>query len=476
MLTYATQDILAGARAGQRSIFLSNYFFMSGEATQGTIHSGWGTKLGGVFKTWRRRWFVLRAGTLSYYTAPNGILKKEFDIKDAVAYLDPNPKRPHAFAVKNAKRTLEIVVDSDAEADEWVAKISTHIRLQHMKVAITDFEILKVIGRGAYGKVMLVRLKTSGQLFAMKSLSKTKLSEYQLIGRTVAERNVLLTANHPNIVSARYSFQTDTKVFLVMDYIHGGELLERIRADTRFSEERTRLYAAELVLGIEYLHSLGVIHRDLKPENVLFDEKGHVRITDFGLVKERMTEGVTTTTFCGTPEYMAPEIVQSKPYTTSVDWWSLGILIFEMLYSYPPFYDQNITKLYRMIVHQDIVFPRGASETARSIVLQLCQRDPQARLGSGEGGVQEIKDHTFFQGLDWGKVLAQQIPMPWVPSPEAKLDGSQFKGACTEEDPSISYEDNKAIPQATNLELVGFTLTNEAVAERRLGGKGHAPV
>jgi serine/threonine protein kinase len=435
------------------------------------IHSGWCEKLcsGKVFKPWKRRWFVLRSGLLSYYPVPNGALKKAFDIREAVAYLNLDSKRLHSFAVKTSKLTLVLAVDSDAEAEEWVAKISRNIQLQHMKIRLADFEILKILGVGAYGKVRLVKLKGAAQLFAMKSLSKAKLAQNKLVGRTMAERNVLLNANHPNLVSARYSFQTDTKVFLIMDYVCGGELLQRIRDLRRVPEDSTRLYAAELVLAIEYLHAINVTHRDLKPENVLFDERGHLRITDFGLVKENMGEGSTTATFCGTPEYIAPEIIRNTGYTSAVDWWSLGILIFEMLFGFRPFHGQSPAKTYRMIINDDLEFPRAASPAAKSIISGLCQKDPDLRLGCGERGVTEIKEHPFFQGLDWIKVLNQQIPMPWVPPPEAKLDGSAFKGACTEESPAVSLEDPHQIPDQINQALVGFTCTNQAAIDAEIG-------
>jgi serine/threonine protein kinase len=441
---------------------------MSEAVAHGVSHSGWALLKGSLLSGWQRRWFVLYPLVLKVYSAPNAELKAELDLKQAVAALDPSTKHPFTFEVKNAKKSLLISASSDAEASEWVDKISRAIRLQYMKVSLAEFEILKVLGSGAYGKVRMVRLKPTGQIFAMKSLSKRRLADYGLIENTLAERNILMSANHPFLVSARYSFQTDTKVFMIMDYIQGGELLERLKADSRFSEDRTRLYTAELVLAIEYLHSINLVHRDLKPENVLFDEKGHCRLTDFGLAKSDMGGDDTTTTFCGTPEYMAPEMVQRKPYTNAVDWWSLGILVFEMLVGYPPFADPNLPKMYRMIVHAELVFPRDISEVAKSFVLAMCQKDPADRLGSGPKGTAEIREHPFFQSIDWGKVLAMALPMPWVPPKEAKTDASQFSKIATADDPNLSYEDPGEIPDDLNCQLVGFTSTNEAVVDRRL--------
>jgi serine/threonine protein kinase len=442
------------------------------EVAQGPIHSGWAQLKVGVLLGWQRRWFVLYSLVLKVYTAPNGELKDEMNIKQAVAALDPGRKHPFAFEVKNAKKSMLIAGESAEEAEDWVNRISRTIRLQYMKVALGDFEIIKVLGSGAYGKVRMVRLKPTGGIFAMKSLSKKKLADYGLVENTLAERDILMNASHPFLVSARYSFQTDTKVFMIMDYIQGGELLHRLKAESRFSEDATRLYTAELVLAVEYLHSINLVHRDLKPENVLFDEKGHCRITDFGLAKSRMKENDTTTTFCGTPEYMAPEMVQRKPYTNSIDWWAVGILVFEMLVGYPPFADSNLPRMYRMIVHAELAFPRDMSEVAQSFISGMCQKEASQRLGSGPRGVADIKDHPFFQGIDWTKVLSQSLPMPWVPPKEDKTEASQFSLAARADDPNLSYEDPGELPDGLNVHLVGFTCTNDAVVDRRLAG-GH---
>jgi serine/threonine protein kinase len=438
------------------------------EATHGPIHSGWTMLKGSLLSGWQRRWVVLRSRSLCLYTAPNAELKAEIDITESV--VGPiTDKKPFTFEVKNAKKSIVLAAFSDPEATAWIDQISRAIRQQFLKVSLSDFDILKVLGTGAYGKVRMVRLRPTDQIFAMKSLSKRKLADLGLVEHTIAERNVLLNASHPFLVSARYSFQTDTKVFMVMDYIQGGEILERLRLESKFSEAHARLYLAELVLAIEYLHSMNIVHRDLKPENVLIDEKGHCRITDFGLVREAMGRDDTTTTFCGTPDYMAPEMVQRRPYTRSVDWWALGVLAFEMLVGYPAFADPNVPKMYRMIVTAEIVFPRDVSADAQSLINGLCQKDGSKRLGAGERGTAEIREHPFFQSIDWGKVLAQTIPMPWIPPVEEVTEASQFNPLATADDPNLSYEDPGDIPDELNMQLVGFTSTNEALVERRLG-------
>jgi serine/threonine protein kinase len=288
----------------------------------------------------------------------------------------------------------------------------SHIKLLNMKVGLNDFLLLRKLGSGAYGVVFLAQLKVTGQYFAMKCLSKAKLAGLNLIERTLTERNILLKANHPNIVSARYSFSDEARVFFAMDYVTGGTLQDRLTVENHFSEDRARLYAAELVLGIEYLHNLGVIHRDLKPENVLIDANGHLRISDVGLVKQKHSALDGGRTFCGTPEYIAPEMVLGRDYNEALDWWALGVVIFAMMFGYVPFEHRNIKQLYELIVEAEIECPTGASPVAVSLIQGLCKKQPAERLGPAA-----IRQHPFFHGIDWDVVLAQTSAMPWVPPP-----------------------------------------------------------
>jgi serine/threonine protein kinase len=382
---------------------------------QGTIHAGWALKLGALFKTWRRRWFVLMRGELLYFTSLGTSPKGVIDLTPAVVFLDPTCKRQPAFSIRNEDRTWHIVTETRMEAVEWVNKIRCTIATGYHAVSVHDFKVLWQLGAGEYGKVFLVEYCATRELFAMKSLSKKQIIEGDLVERTLAERSVLLTANHPFLISARWAFQTTKKAVLVMEYAPGGDLLRRMRVDRKFSEPRAQIYAAQLVLGIEYLHGIGIVHRDLKPGNILIDSTGHLRITDFGFVKERMGRDSTTETFCGTPEYIAPEIVAHKPYTMMVDWWSLGIVIYEMLVGQPPFMDKNLSTLYAAITQKTIRFPdRGPSQAARDLILALCQKDPSRRLGADQGA-SAIKNHPFFAGVVWQDVLEKRIPMEWVP-------------------------------------------------------------
>ena len=424
------------------------------------VHEGWCVKLGAIFKTWRRRWFVLTRTKLSYYTKPGGKLKGTIDILTSTAAVDPTCKKQPALAVKTPKRTYHIVCDTAVEVKNWVKAIEmarTEGSQKDKHVSLDDFEIIKILGRGAYGKVRLVRHKGTKKVYAMKSLSKKKLAEFDLVGRTKTERDVLISANHPFIVSARYTFTDDVKVYLVLDFVPGGELFQRLKEEGKFSEARTKVYAAQLVLAIMYLHSIGVMHRDLKPENILVDTDGYLKLTDFGLVKEKMDADAQTQTFCGTPEYIAPEMIEGRKYNFMVDWWSLGILIYEMLYGIPPFFDTNVNVMYRQIISREIEFPPEASENARSLISGLCDKLPERRLGSGELGEEEIKQHPFFEGIDWNMILERQVEMEWKPTIKSDDDVRQFDAMFTAEDPNISYEDPALVSAETNEQLTGFT-------------------
>ncbi|KAH0795400.1 AGC family protein kinase [Histomonas meleagridis] len=242
---------------------------------EGVIKQGYAGKLGGIFKTFRKRWFVLQGEELKYYKKPGHRVVGFINIKEGIFR-------------REMKRVHNMIYSTPQEAKEWL-KALTIVKKKKKKadVKITDFTVLKVIGRGAYGKVQLVRHNGDGQIYALKSLSKRLLAQYDLIGRTLTERNTLITANHPFITSARYSFQSDTKLFLALEYVPGGELFARLREERKFPEHRVKLYVAQLTLAIGYLHSIGIIHRDLKPENILVDKDGYLKITDFGLAKRR---------------------------------------------------------------------------------------------------------------------------------------------------------------------------------------------
>ncbi|CAO3678630.1 unnamed protein product [Rhizopus stolonifer] len=279
------------------------------------------------------------------------------------------------------------------------------------KVTSEDFEILKLLGRGAYGKVMLCRHKESNQLYAMKVLKKASLFVHaKNAEHTKAERQILEEVRHPFIVQLFYAFQTNDRLYLILEYATGGELFTHMASEHMFLEDVARFYLAELLLAIEHLHGLGIVYRDLKPENCLLDGEGHVLLTDFGLSKVSI-EGSRTNTVCGTAEYMAPEILLEVNYDKSVDFWTFGILMYEMLIGYTPFRSNNKKKTLDAILKKKLQIPYYISADAKDLLIRLLRKDPNTRLGSEKDGIQKIKSHRFFRKINW-KELSERTATP----------------------------------------------------------------
>jgi len=276
------------------------------------------------------------------------------------------------------------------------------------KVGKEDFELLTVIGRGSFGKVMQVKHIKTGKVYAMKVMRKDAIIAKNQVTHTIDEKHVLQKIQHPFIVKLHYAFQTKDKLYMIMDYINGGELFFHLKQDTKFSESRVIFYAAEITSALIHLHSHGIIYRDLKPENILLDSAGHIVITDFGLSKE-IFDG-DTDTFCGTPEYLSPEVLKGTGHSYPVDWWSLGTLIYEMLVGLPPFYSKSVNIMYQRILESPLRFPEGMSEEAMDILDRLLEREPEERLCGPS-----IRDHPFFSSIDWDLLEAKKIEPPWKP-------------------------------------------------------------
>jgi serine/threonine protein kinase len=253
---------------------------------------------------------------------------------------------------------------------------------------------------------------------------------------------VLGYVRHPFIVGLNYAFQTSDKFYFVLDYCAGGELFFHLGKVQRFPEPRARFYAAEITLAIEYVHNLDVIYRDLKPENVLLDENGHIRLTDFGLSKEGIQDDFSgANSFCGTPEYLAPEILNRSGHGRAVDWWSLGALLYEMLTGLPPFYCRDRDRLFEKIRKGDLSFPKYLSVQAKDLLTKLLERDPTKRLGTGPDDAREIKNHAFFAEIQWDALALGQVPVPWRPTFSSAEDTSQFDREFT--DMPIMSPDNQ---------------------------------
>jgi len=332
----------------------------------------------------------------------------------------------------------------------------------------SDFKLLKVIGKGSFGKVFQVQKIDTGKIYAMKVLKKDQLLKRKQVAHTQTERRVLESIDHPFIVSLRYAFQTQDKLYMVLDYFTGGELFFHLKLNGRFSEELARFYAAEICMALEYLHKNTIVYRDLKPENVLLDEEGHIRLTDFGLSKESITGDTLTHTFCGTPEYLAPEVINGAGYNQAVDWWSLGTLLYEMLAGLPPFFSQNVHHMYEKIMRQQLTFPRYFSPEAVSILTGLLQRDPTKRLGAGPGDAAELKAHPFFKGIDWDALYRKEVTPPFRPyTRDGALDTSNIDEEFKNEVPHDTPVNPSALQ--TQINFPGFTYEQPQSLSEQLG-------
>ncbi|EGN98283.1 hypothetical protein SERLA73DRAFT_161121 [Serpula lacrymans var. lacrymans S7.3] len=321
---------------------------------------------------------------------------------------------------------------------------------------IDDFELITVIGKGSFGKVMQVRKRDTTRIYALKTIRKAHIVDRNEITHTLAERLVLARINNPFIVPLKFSFQSEQKLYLVLAFVNGGELFHHLQREQRFNEERARFYSAELLLALEHLHELDVVYRDLKPENILLDYTGHIALCDFGLCKLNMKDSDTTNTFCGTPEYLAPEILTAQGYNKSIDWWTLGVLLYEMLSGLPPFYDEVTDKMYQKILQDPLVFGSEIGSEARSILTGLLTRDPARRLGVN--GAEEIRRHPFFEKhIDFKKLLQKKIQPPFKPSVSSPVDVSNFDTVFTAEEAIDSYVDGSHLSQTVQDQFAGFS-------------------
>lgn len=246
---------------------------------------------------------------------------------------------------------------------------------------------------------------------------------------------------HPFLINLHSTFQTETRVYFVMEYVNGGDLMWHIQRG-QFSERRAKFYACEVLLALEYFHSQNIIYRDLKLDNIMLSLDGHIKMADYGLCKENMGYGKTTGTFCGTPEFMAPEILREQNYGRGVDWWAYGVLIYEMLLGQSPFRGEDEDEIFDAILEDDILYPINMSSDSISICQQLLQREPSQRLGSGPDDAVSIKRHPFFRGVNWDDMLAKRVPPPFYPTINGRLDTSNFDEEFTNETPALTPIDS----------------------------------
>jgi len=356
------------------------------------------------------------------------------------------------------------VVAVEAPANQLEPEIEIPRELP--KVGLEDFDLLKVLGKGGFGKVMLVRKKNTNDIYAMKVLKKEAVIRRNQVVHTKTETHILKQIRHPFLTRMFFAFQNEGKLYMVLNYLPGGELFYRLKRETRFSIERVRLYSAEIALGLGHLHGLDMIYRDLKPENLLLDEVGHVCLTDFGLSKEMVTTANAAKTFCGTPEYLAPEILQNVGHGKAVDWWSLGTLIFEMLTGLPPFYSRNLNHMYDKILRAELRCPTYLPSDVTALIQGLLIRDPIKRLGSGPGDVKELERSPFFTPLDFEKVYKKEYTPIYKPNIGGETDVANFDPTFTNEQAVDSVIDTNALSDKHKNEFKGFTYEDTSVLGR----------
>uniref|UniRef100_A0A671XWR9 Protein kinase C n=1 Tax=Sparus aurata TaxID=8175 RepID=A0A671XWR9_SPAAU len=338
-----------------------------------------------------------------------------------------------------------------------------------LALGLGDFDLIRVIGRGSYAKVLLVRLKKNEQVYAMKVVKKELVHDDEDIDWVQTEKHVFEQAStNPFLVGLHSCFQTESRLFLVIEYVNGGDLMFHMQRQRKLPEEHARFYAAEICIALNFLHEKGIIYRDLKLDNVLLDHEGHIKLTDYGMCKEGIRPGDTTSTFCGTPNYIAPEILRGEDYGFSVDWWALGVLMFEMMAGRSPFDiitdnpDMNTEEyLFQVILEKPIRIPRSLSVKAASVLKSFLNKDPKERLGCQvQTGFTDIKSHTFFRSIDWDQLEKKEVTPPFKPQISDDYGLENFDTQFTNEPVQLTPDDEDVIKRIDQSEFEGFEYIN----------------
>jgi serum/glucocorticoid-regulated kinase 2 len=320
-------------------------------------------------------------------------------------------------------------------------------------LSLDSFKVLKVLGKGSFGRVYLVEHIPTSKLYAMKELRKDVLIDTDQIQNTKIEKEIMKNANHPFLLNLFCVFQTPGKIFFLMKFMRGGELYTLLTKERRFQENRARFYVSQIITALSHLHKNHIIYRDVKPENILMDEDGYICLTDFGLARF-LEEDKRATSFCGTPEYMAPEIILAEGHNKAVDWWSIGIFLYEMLVGIPPFYHQNQNTMYHFITTKTVIFPDPVkhhitvSDVAKDLILKLLIKSQKERLGAGPGDGDDILAHPFFKGLDLKQLYERKIVPDYMPPKIDKYSVENFDPTITGEEPT------QAVIPPSRMELI----------------------
>lgn len=380
-------------------------------------------------------------------------------------------------------------IEQDQIRQEVLHREAEHLRKKRQKITVFDFESIKVIGKGAFGEVRVVRHKQTGEVLALKKLNKTEMVYKNQVQHVKAERDLLTSSNNPWIVELKCSFQDERCLYLVMEYLGGGDLMTLLIRKNILSEAESRFYIAECVLAVESIHKMNFIHRDLKPDNILIDNKGHIKLSDFGLSKSvdinqspevlskleedarhkrrieerndyRKNRKLAYSTV-GTPDYIAPEVFSRTGYSESVDWWSIGVILYEMLVGYPPFYAEKPADICHKILSWQKFFtiPREAklSPAATDLIRRLiCE--PNTRISNSH----DIKNHPFFNGVDWDRIRYSQSP--YVPQLSTDIDTSNFDDF--EETEPFYPPSSGRRKQRNDPNFIGYTFKRDVETQR----------
>jgi len=374
-------------------------------------------------------------------------------------------------SLEDLSQSTSAGVEENSSTTTAEAESKTEIDLNTMvtqskklkKADVSHFELLKVLGQGSFGKVFMCRKvlgDDEGTIYAMKVLKKATLKVRDRV-RTKMERDILADVEHPFIVNMHYAFQTEGKLYLVLGFVRGGDLFTRLAKEVMFTEEDVKIYLAELAMALDHLHTLGIIYRDLKPENILLDVDGHIKLTDFGLSKESIFDNENKTySFCGTVEYMAPEVVNRRGHGTASDWWSYGVLMYEMLTGSLPFQGSNRKDTMNMILKAKLGMPQFLSTNAQLLLRNLFKRNSQNRLGYNSG-LEEIKTQPFFSNIDFEKLYKKEIIPPFRPA-VTKMDDTYY---FDKEFTNREAKDSPAVPPSAGANLLfrGFSYVNPSL-------------
>ena len=392
----------------------------------GLCKTGWLKQKSGLF--WSKRFVELHHTELYVRKSDKAkkiIVRLAISASTEVVINERNHKKVLCISMPDNK-VLKLRSDNDNTLSEWCLALKS-ATFHNAILSMECFEIIRVLGRGYFGKVMLVAQKDTQELFAIKTVHKMRLLQTQKVHTILAERNIMRRIEHPFIVNLLFAFQSATKFYLGLEYIAGGELYGLMRREPVMPISQVRLYVAELALAIEHLHRNGIVYRDIKPENILIAPDGHLKLTDFGLSKD-ISKTKCTSTFCGTAEYMAPEIVNQQMYGMAVDWWALGILMYMMLFGDTPFRDDNRSVMFQNITTGKPKFPDNADPAAVSLIEGLLVKQPGMRRG-----LKEMKKHQFFAGLDFDQVLEKKYTPEFIPEIEDPLKPKYFDAEFTNE-------------------------------------------